>query len=62
MKIFMMMIGVSYHVLCKSPDLLHEINIRLWENKKTIKAKSPSNVFRAVSFSDVFDQVIYRGN
>ena len=36
---------------------LYEINIRPWDNKKTIKAKSPSNVFRAISFSDVFDQV-----
>ena len=53
----MMMIGVSYHVLCKSADLLHEINIRPWDNKKTIKAKSPSNIFRAASISDVFDQV-----
>ena len=34
--------------------------VRPWENKKTIKAKSPSNIFRAVSVSDVFDQ-IYTG-
>ena len=54
---FMLMTGVAYHVLCKSADLLDEINIRPWENKKTIKAKSPSNIFRAASISDVFDQV-----
>ena len=54
---FMLMTGVAYHALCKSADLLDEINIRPWENKKTIKAKSPSNIFRAASISDVFDQV-----
>ena len=54
---FMLMTGVAYHVLCKSADLLDKINIRPWENKKTIKAKSPSNIFRAASVSDVFDQV-----
>ena len=54
---FMLMTGVAYHVLCKSTDLLDEINTRTWENKKTIKAKSPSNIFRAASISDVFDQV-----
>ena len=54
---FMLMTGVAYHVLCKSTDLLDEINTRPWENKKTIKAKSPSNIFRAASISDVFDQV-----
>ena len=54
---FMLMTGVAYHVLCKSADLLDEINIRPWENKKTIKAKSPSNIFRAASISDIFDQV-----
>lgn len=54
---FMLMTGVAYHALCKSVDLLDEINIRPWENKKTIKAKSPSNIFRAASISDVFDQV-----
>ena len=57
---FMLMTGVAYNVLCKSADLLDEINIRPWENKKTIKAKSPSNIFRAASISDVFDQ-IYTG-
>ena len=54
---FMLLTGVAYHALCKSADLLDEINIRPWENKKTIKAKSPSNIFRAASISDVFDQV-----
>ena len=49
--------GVAYHALCKSADLLDEINIRPWENKKTIKVKSPSNIFRTASISDVFDQV-----
>ena len=53
---FMLMTGVAYHVLCKSADLLDEINIRPWENKKTIKAKSPSNIFRAASISDIFDK------
>ena len=53
----MLMTGVAYHALCKSADLLDEINIRPWENKKTIKAKSPSNILRAASISDVFDQV-----
>ena len=41
----------------KSADLLDEINIKLQENKKTIKAKSPSNIFRAASISNIFDQV-----
>ena len=54
---FMLLTGIAYHALCKSADLLDEINIRPWENKKTIKAKSPSNIFRAASISDVFDQV-----
>ena len=54
---FMLMTGVAYHVLYKSADLLDEVNIRPWENKKTIKAKSPSNIFRAAAISDVFDQV-----
>ena len=54
---FMLKAGVAYHALCKSTDLLDEINIRPWENKKTIKAKSPSNIFRAASISDIFDQV-----
>ena len=54
---FMLMTGVAYHALCKSADLLDEINIRPWENKKTIKVKSPSNIFRAASISDVFDKV-----
>ena len=49
---FMLMTGVAYHALYKSADLLDEINIRPWENKKTIKAKSPSNIFRAASISD----------
>ena len=53
----MLMTGVAYHALYKSADLLDEINIRPWENKKTIKAKSPSNIFRAASISDIFDQV-----
>ena len=34
---FMLMTGVAYHALCKSADLLDGINIRPWENKKTIK-------------------------
>ena len=54
---FMLMTGVAYHALCKSADLLDEIHTRPWENKKTVKAKSPSNIFRAASISDVFDQV-----
>jgi hypothetical protein len=54
---FMLLTGVAYHALCKSADLLDEINIRPWENKKKIRAKSPSNIFRAASISDVFDQV-----
>ena len=54
---FMLMTGLAYHALCKSAELLDEINIRPWENKKTIRAKSPSNIFRAASISDVFDQV-----
>ena len=48
------MIGVAYHALCKSADLLDKINIRPWENKKTIKAKSPSNIFESESISDIF--------
>ena len=31
---FILVTGVAYHVLCKSADLLDEINIRPWENKK----------------------------
>ena len=58
---FMLMTGVAYHALCKSADLLDEINIRPWENKKTVKAKSPSIIFRAASISDVFDQVYTGG-
>ena len=57
----MLMTGVAYNALCKSADLLDEINIRPQENKKTIKAKSPSNIFRAASISDIFDQV-YTGS
>ena len=54
---FMLMTGVSYHALCKSAGLLNQINIRAWESKKAIKVKSPSNIFRAASISDIFDQV-----
>ena len=36
---FTLMTVVDYHVLCKSSDLLDDINISPWENKKTIKAK-----------------------
>ena len=43
--------------MSKLQDLLDEINIRPWENKKIIKSRSPSNIFRAASISDVFDQV-----
>ena len=45
------------NALCKSADLLDKINIRPWENKKTIKAKSPSNIFRAAPISQISDQV-----
>ena len=38
-------------------DLLDKINIRPQENKKIIKAKSPSNIFITTSISDTFDQV-----
>ena len=34
---FMLMTGVTYHVLCKRAYLLDEINIRPWENKKQLK-------------------------
>ena len=54
---FMLMTAIAYHVLCKSSDLLNEINVRAWENKKRINSKSPSNIFRAAAISDVFDQV-----
>ena len=57
---FILMTGVVYHALCKSADLLDKINIRLWENKKTIKTKSSSNILRSASISDVFNQ-IYTG-
>ena len=53
----MLMAGVAYHVLCKSDDLLDDINIRTYENKKTIKANLPSNIFSSASISDIFDQV-----
>ena len=54
---FMMFGAISYHVLCKSADLLNQINIRPWENKKTINIKSPSNIFRAASIGGVLDEV-----
>ena len=54
---FMLMTAIAYHVLCKSSDLLNEINVRAWENKKRINSKSPSNIFRAAAISDVFDRV-----
>ena len=53
----MLMTAIAYHVLCKSSELLNEINVRAWENKKRINSKSPSNIFRAAAISDVFDQV-----
>ena len=55
---FTLMTGVSYHALCKSTDLLDDINISLG---RTIKAKSPSSIFRAASISDIFDQVYTQG-
>ena len=54
---FMLMTGIAHHAWCKSADLLYEIDIKRWENQKIIKAKSPSNIFRGVSISDIFDQV-----
>ena len=36
---FMLLTGVSYHALCKSADLLDEINIRPWENKNNNQGK-----------------------
>ena len=57
---FMLMTWVAYHALYKNADLLNEINIRPWRNKKTIQAKSPSNIFRAASISDVLIKYIQR--
>ena len=54
---YMLITGIAYHALCKSAALLNEINIRTWENKKTITTKSSSNILRSASMSDVFDQV-----
>jgi hypothetical protein len=54
---FMMFGAISYHVLCKSADLLDNIQIRPWENKKKMNVKSPSNTFRAASVRGVFDEV-----
>ena len=54
---FMLFGAISYHILCKSADLLDDIQIRPWENKKKMNVKSPSNIFRAASVSGVFDEV-----
>ena len=58
---FMLMTGVAYHVLCKSADLLDEINIRPWENKKTIKAllvnTKNANTFTGKKGYDAIDAV-----
>ena len=56
-----MFTAIAYHVLCKSSELLNDIQIRPWENKKRINTKSPSSIFRAASISDVFDK-IYQHN
>jgi hypothetical protein len=54
---FMLFGAISYHVLCKAADLLDDIQVRPWENKKKMNVKSPSNIFRAASISGVFDEV-----
>lgn len=54
---FMMFASISYHILCKSSELLNDIQIRKWENKERINLKSPSSIFRAASASGVFDEV-----
>ena len=36
----MLMTAIAYHVLCKSSDLLNEINVRAWENKKKNKLQN----------------------
>ena len=54
---FMLFGAISYHVLCKAADLLDNIQVRPWENKKKMNVKSLSNIFRAASISGVFDEV-----
>ena len=50
---FMLMTGVAYHALCKSADLLDEINIRPWENKKQSK-QSHHLIYSELHLSVIF--------
>ena len=53
--------AIAYHILCKCSDLLKEYQIRPWENKERLNLKSPSNIYRAASYSGIFDN-IYQDN
>ena len=54
---FMMFSAIAYHILCKCSDLLKEYQIRPWKNKKRLNLKSPSNIYRAASYSGIFDNI-----
>ena len=54
---FMMFSAIAYHILCKCSDLLKGYQIRPWENKKRLNLKSPSNIYRAASYSGIFDNI-----
>ena len=54
---FMMFGAIAYHILCKCSDLLEEYQIRPWENKEKLNLKSPSNIYRAASYSGIFDNI-----
>ena len=54
---FMMFGAIAYHILCKCSDILKEYQIRPWENKEGLNLKSPSNIYRAASYSGMFDNI-----
>jgi hypothetical protein len=54
---FMMFGAIAYHVLCKCSEILKECQIRPWENKEKVDLKSPSTIYRAASFSGIFDNI-----
>ena len=54
---FIMFGMISYNTLYYLKDLLDPAFLRKWENKKDKNKKSPSRIFRALSNSDILDNI-----
>ncbi len=53
---FMLFGMIAYHILYRSNDLLQNLQIRKWENKKKVNFKSPWQTYRAAANSGIFDK------